>query len=58
MSEPIAWGKTCTHCLRVLPASMFAGHRYTTDGTQSWCRDCKTQAMRVYRKKTGSGPKT
>ena len=46
---PRPGGKRCTHCHNQHPWADYANHLHTIDGKQSWCRACKTQAMRDHR---------
>jgi hypothetical protein len=34
------WGKYCTHCTTLKPLSEFYVNKKTSDGLQSWCKDC------------------
>lgn len=41
--------KQCTHCRGWKPFECFSGHKYTTDGLQSWCKRCTVGAGQRYR---------
>ena len=47
--------KKCRRCGLTKPAEGFAAHKQTLDGLQAWCRQCKTDDMRLRRARIAKG---
>jgi hypothetical protein len=54
MSDSIAQ-KRCSKCKEVKKLNCYPRDRYSSDGLNSWCRDCRSRADREYRYRVRNG---